>query len=204
MNLTLYLIRHGKTEASLKRQYCGATDIPLCEEGIAEIREFIASGIYNGIQADRYYTSGLKRADETLSLIYGDVPLTVITKLAEMNFGRFEMHTHDELDASGDKDYQEFLNDTTGDFVFPGSGGESANSFYERVDEGYAELLNDMESYGADSALLVAHGGSITRFIQKYTDVENFYDAQPLQGRGFRIRLVFENGEIKVLEKEKI
>ena len=204
MNLTLYLIRHGKTEASLKRQYCGATDIPLCDEGIAEIEEFIAAGIYNGIRAGKYYTSGLRRADETLGLICGDVPFTVISKLSEMNFGKFEMHTHDELDASGDKDYQEFLNDTTGDYVFPGSGGESANSFYKRVDEGYAELLEDMRSCGADSALLVAHGGSITRFIQKYTDVENFYDAQPSQGRGFRIRFSCENGEIKVLEKEKI
>ncbi|MBR4395920.1 MAG: histidine phosphatase family protein, partial [Eubacteriaceae bacterium] len=117
MNLTLYLIRHGKTEASLKRQYCGATDIPLCDEGIAEIGKFIAAGVYSGIQAGKYYTSGLRRADETLGLICGDVPFTVISKLSEMNFGRFEMHTHDELDASGDKDYQEFLNDTTGDYV---------------------------------------------------------------------------------------
>ena len=36
--MTVYLIRHGKTEANEKRLYCGRTDLPLSEQGREEVR----------------------------------------------------------------------------------------------------------------------------------------------------------------------
>ena len=36
--MTIYLIRHGKTEANEKRLYCGSTDLPLSEAGREELR----------------------------------------------------------------------------------------------------------------------------------------------------------------------
>ena len=36
--MSIYLIRHGKTEANEKRLYCGSTDLPLSEKGRAELR----------------------------------------------------------------------------------------------------------------------------------------------------------------------
>ena len=35
--MTVYLIRHGKTEANEKRLYCGSTDLPLSEKGREEL-----------------------------------------------------------------------------------------------------------------------------------------------------------------------
>ena len=31
--MSIYLIRHGKTEANEKHLYCGSTDLPLSEKG---------------------------------------------------------------------------------------------------------------------------------------------------------------------------
>ena len=35
--MTIYLIRHGKTEANEKHLYCGSTDLPLSEAGKEEL-----------------------------------------------------------------------------------------------------------------------------------------------------------------------
>lgn len=37
--MTIYLIRHGKTEANEKRLYCGITDLPLSEAGRDELQQ---------------------------------------------------------------------------------------------------------------------------------------------------------------------
>jgi alpha-ribazole phosphatase len=36
--MTIYLIRHGKTEANEKHLYCGSTDLPLSNVGRAELK----------------------------------------------------------------------------------------------------------------------------------------------------------------------
>ena len=36
--MTIYLIRHGKTEANEKHLYCGSTDLPLSEAGRGELQ----------------------------------------------------------------------------------------------------------------------------------------------------------------------
>ena len=36
--MIIYLIRHGKTAANEQHLYCGSTDLPLSEEGLAELQ----------------------------------------------------------------------------------------------------------------------------------------------------------------------
>ena len=36
--MTIYLIRHGRTEANDRHLYCGSTDLPLSREGAEELR----------------------------------------------------------------------------------------------------------------------------------------------------------------------
>ena len=36
---TLYLIRHGQTQANLEHRYCGATDLPLSPEGAENLQK---------------------------------------------------------------------------------------------------------------------------------------------------------------------
>ena len=65
---TLYLIRHGKTEANLQHRYCGSTDLPLSEIGRRELSE-----LHYGIEDVRFVISGMRRTEETLKLLFGDV-----------------------------------------------------------------------------------------------------------------------------------
>ena len=90
--MTVYLIRHGKTEANEKHLYCGSTDLPLSEGGRKEL-----SQLHYEIKNARFLTSGMKRTNETLKILFGDVPYEEDPRFREVDFGVFEMHSYEEL-----------------------------------------------------------------------------------------------------------
>src|SRR5665647_516079 len=135
MKFNLQIVRHGKTEAVPKSIYCGYSDLPLNDDGIIEIKDFVSSNMYR--TADAYYSSGLKRAVETLNIIAGDVKWEEITDLKECNFGDFEMHTHVELLSNAA--YNEWINDISGKYQVP--NGESVELFNIRVLNGFKQLF---------------------------------------------------------------
>ena len=86
--MTVYLIRHGKTEANEKRLYCGSTDLPLSEKGREELNR-----LNYEIKNVRFLTSGKLRTNETLKILFGDVPYEENPRFREVDFGIFEVHS---------------------------------------------------------------------------------------------------------------
>ena len=194
----IHFIRHGITQGILNKWYYGSTDMPLVQEGIDEIKGFIEENIYPNEDAD-FYTSGMIRAEETLQLIYGDVPRKSITNLREMDFGRWECKTFDQLKL--EPEFDEWMSCTDNSFVFP--EGDSILTFYDRVTLGLDELLGlhrlkelSNRHSGKDSvSVIVCHGGVISAAMEKYFpgDRENFWQWIPSTGKGFTLHL--EDGE---------
>ena len=58
--MTIYLIRHGKTEANEKHLYCGSTDLPLSNAGREELQN-----IHYDVNDVHFLTSGMKRTSLT-------------------------------------------------------------------------------------------------------------------------------------------
>ena len=90
--MTIYLIRHGKTEANEKRLYCGSTDLPLSVAGRQELQN-----IRYDIKNVRFITSGMKRTEETMHILFGDVPYEIDSRFREVDFGIFEMRSYKQL-----------------------------------------------------------------------------------------------------------
>ena len=194
MSALIHIIRHGRTSANDKRLYCGSTDISLSENGIREILEFKESGIYP--EADLFITSGMKRAVETLRLIYGDIDHVVMEDLREYCFGDFEMQSHYELESR--HDYQKWIADEKGDVCCP--RGESRNGFYHRIFRGFEETLREIEKRKASSAVIVCHGGVIAAVMSRlFTDEKGFYGWQPKYGLGYTLHC--SGGEITAYQK---
>jgi len=105
IKMTIYLIRHGKTEANEKHLYCGNTDLPLSKAGKEDLQ-----GVHYDIKNVRFLTSGMKRTNETLQILFGDIFYEVDPRFREVDFGIFEMQSYDELKDT--PDYQAWL---TGD-----------------------------------------------------------------------------------------
>jgi alpha-ribazole phosphatase len=180
--MKIHLIRHGKTEANEKRLYCGSTDLPLSENGAAEIVRLNEQGIYPPPVDLSFYTSGLLRTEQTLSLLYGPVKRTADLDLAEIRFGAFEMKSYEQLKMQDD--YQAWITDESGDAACP--GGESKNMFQQRVLRAYEKIV----SHG-QSALVSCHGGVIVCIMESlFPNQRNFYEWQPQPGYGYTMTYI--------------
>lgn len=170
--MTIYLIRHGKTEANERKLYCGSTDLPLSEEGREELRR-----IHYDIKNVRFLTSGRSRTNETLKILFGDVAYKEDSRFREVDFGIFEMHSYEEL-----KDNPAYRIWCTGDNeanVPP--NGESGQQMKQRVLEAFSEIKED--------TVIVCHGGVIAAILEHLFPEENKtrYDWQPKNGCGYVI-----------------
>ena len=171
--MSIYLIRHGKTEANEKWLYCGSTDLSLSASGREELKQ-----LHYEIDNVRFLTSGMKRANESLGILFGDVSYEVDARFREVDFGIFEMQSYYAI-----KDTPEFQTWVTGDNeanVPP--GGESGLQMKQRVLEAFSELTED--------TVLVCHGGVIAAIMEHLFPQENKsrYDWQPKNGNGYCLK----------------
>lgn len=194
MKSYIHFIRHGITEGIVSKWYYGSADLPLIEEGYEALRHFKDEGIYPSLGDADCYTSGMLRANQTLKAIYGDVPFKVIPLLREINFGNWECKTFEELQS--EPEYEEWINNKEGSFHYPG-GGDSVQTFYERIRAGLKELcgyhrlkeLSHRHS-GLDAvSVVVCHGGTIAAAMEHWFpgERENFWQWIPATGRGFTV-----------------
>lgn len=136
MKSRICLIRHGITEGNKKKLYYGHSDIDLAEEGITELKELVSSGLYPDGEGADFYTTDLKRTQQTLKLIYGEREFQMIPDLKEINFGDFEMKSYGELKEI--EEYRQWLKNPGQDQAPP--NGESIRTFYGRIKKGFEEL----------------------------------------------------------------
>lgn len=173
---TLYLIRHGCTEANEKKLYCGSTDVPLSEEGVEGLKKIH----YQAPKDCIFITSGMERTRQTLHCLFGDVPYITDPRFREIDFGAFEMKSYEEL--KDDPDYQEWISGDNDQNVPP--EGESGIQLKKRVIEGLLELQKESRD-----VVLIAHGGVIASIMAYLFPEEkkDRYTWQPGSGRGYVI-----------------
>lgn len=183
----IHLIRHGTTEANKDRKYYGSTDIPLANDGVDIITNLAAAGIYPKADGAMLYTTGLLRAEQTFSLIYGDMEHKQIPEFREYDFGDFEMKTHQELMEY--PAYHKWMADKNG--LVPCPNGESAMDFKKRVGNGLASIL---ECYKCPEtkdlqSIIVCHGGVIAVIMGIFfpDHEKNIFQWQPDPGRGYSV-----------------
>ena len=176
--MKLILMRHGKTEANEKRLYCGKTDISLSDKGKNELLQKKSEVQFPDISGMSVITSGMKRCEETLYVIYGIVPHSVDASFCEMDFGKFEMRSYDEM--KNDPEYIAWISGDNEANVAP--GGESGNMMKKRVLEGLQRILSSQSD-----TFLVTHGGVIADIMEYLFSSENKnrYEWQPQAGGGY-------------------
>ena len=172
---TIYLIRHGRTVANDRHLYCGSSDLPLSEGGM----DALGKKHYD-ISAQRFLTSGMRRTEQTLALLFGEVPREVDERFREVDFGDFELRSYEELKEN--PAYQAWI---TGDNeVNIPPNGESGAQMTERVLEAFRELAE-----GNRDTVLITHGGVIAAIMANRFPAEgrNRYQWQPKPGEGYAL-----------------
>jgi len=144
------LVRHGETTGNSSVRLYGATDIPLSDAGRAQMR--CVAALLSGETFDRVISSPLVRSVESARIVSGGTP-TVEPGFTEIDFGRWEGLTFDEVEARHPEDFAAWETEGLA-FSFP--DGEGRRAFHERVREASRRVL-----HRPGRTLAVVHKGII-------------------------------------------
>ncbi len=158
--MKIILIRHAKTDGNKKGRYIGVTDELLAHDTRIE---------KTYPKADAVVSSPLMRCVQTAKLIYPDKKPVIYKDLSEIDFGRFENRSYEDL--KNDPYYIKWL-ESNGERPFP--GGESKGDFVKRCIEAYERAAAELS--GQDIAFVV-HGGTIMA-VMSHVFGGGFYDYQ--------------------------
>ncbi len=156
----------------------------------------------------RFYSSGMKRTNETLKLLFGEVPIFEVLGMRELDFGDFEGFTYETLKER--EDYREWLSDRSERVRCP--HGESGQEMRVRVWQAFREFVC---SQAGGLQIIVTHGGPIAAILEMLTgrDGTSRYELQPKPGQGRLLTLEIAGPEqdqipddagIQLLSIEKI
>ncbi|WP_020656612.1 histidine phosphatase family protein [Massilia niastensis] len=145
--MQLYLVRHPQPDVPAGHCY-GATDVAVADSEIERVRIALLQA---GLPAEMpVYASPLGRCAE-LARRLGASPPVFDARLAEMDFGAWEMRSWDDIDRAG-------IDAWSADLLHyrPG-GGESVIDVARRV----AAFRADLQRTGHARALVICHAGTI-------------------------------------------
>ena len=185
--IMLAFIRHGVTQANKERRYLGKTDESLSEEGVEILESYKMQKLYPNVEY--LFTSPMKRCTETAKIIYPALCPIVIPEWEEIDFGRFEYRTYEEL--KDDAEYQEWLR-SGGTLDFP--EGDSRNDFALRCKSGFIRMCNELSQAARQNTKkpafvgMIVHGGTIMSLLSLYGRTD-YFDYQVSNGRGYVCRL---------------
>lgn len=156
--MRITLVRHGETTGQSSFRYYGATDVPLSDLGCEQmrrVREALAGEVFDAV-----FSSRLRRSREAAALIAdGRAAVTAMAEFDEVNFGRWEGWTREEIAARDPEQYRAWQQNG-GDFSYP--DGESRPAFGARVARGLSLVFND---HRPENALMVLHRGVIGNIL---------------------------------------
>lgn len=166
MSGTLVLVRHGQSEWNLKNLFTGWKDPDLTELGIEEARTGGRALRDYGIKFDIAYTSVLKRAQNTLTIVLDEIGqpgLETIRDQAlnERDYGDLSGLNKDDARA---KWGEEQVHIWRRSYDVPPPGGESLRDTGARVWPYYMTDILPRVLRG-ESVLVAAHGNSLRSLV---------------------------------------
>ncbi len=159
MGCKILLIRHGETLWNASGKLQGHRDVPLSEKGLRQA-EAIAQRL-SGEKVDVVYCSDLQRARITAEKIAGfhGLEVRVTSQLREMNFGRWESLTYQEITHSDDQLLSSWSLDP---MSFCPPEGELVGEMAARIKAALQQIVAE----NPDKVIVVVcHGGPIRTFL---------------------------------------
>jgi broad specificity phosphatase PhoE len=188
---TLYLVRHGATDANLQRPYVlqgRGMDLPLNERGLRQAQ--CVRKLFERTAIAAIYSSPLRRAFQTAEAIAEPHRLDVATidALIECDVGRWEGMAWEQIRVEFPREYADFQRDQS---QFPYLGGETYRDVSLRALPVLAELL---ERHAGRSIVAVAHNVVIRACVATLLGIPLVRAKDVNQGNGSVNVLRWENG----------
>ena len=155
------LLRHGQTDYNVAGRMQGHIDSTLTETGVAQAAH-VAPEIAR-LTPDRLISSGLSRAADTADAVAAACgqPVKLDARLRETHLGEWQGQTVEQIEES----YPGAIAVWRSDPAWAPPGGESRIDVVRRALPVVEELDEEFTSPGADTAVLIAHGGLIAGLV---------------------------------------
>jgi len=176
---TLYLVRHGKSELSDKRIY-QRKETPISEEGRKQA--YILQKRFEHISIDIFYSSSLKRAQETAEIINEKLKLSINTTELVNERGNPSSLFDVSLDGEESKEFTRNLDLHKDDLYWKWKDEESIGEFKDRI----ARFLEEMKKIPEDNILVVTHSFALKmmlRLVFSCTEHLSFNDVDSFNAR---------------------
>ncbi len=149
----MILVRHGRTDWSDQKRYCGTSDVSLNERGRGQVQELGAKLREHSVH--KIYSSPMKRAVQSARIVFAGQPVELIEELREMSFGLWDGLTYQEIMDRDSQTYSQWLENP---LCATPPDGESLTALARRVRQGLTKILDG--NHGKSVALFT-HGGPI-------------------------------------------
>ncbi len=166
MNGQLVLVRHGQSQWNLENRFTGWVDVPVTPLGEQEAHR--AGRELKGLRFDQAFTSELKRAQQTLDIILGeigqpDIPVERHLALNERHYGDLQGLNKAET-AKKYGDAQVHVWRRSFDVKPPGKDGESLKDTAARTLPYFHSRIMPLVKSGK-KVLVSAHGNSLRAIV---------------------------------------
>jgi alpha-ribazole phosphatase/probable phosphoglycerate mutase len=158
--MKIYLIRHGQTDWNIAGRIQGSHDIPLNETGLRQA-EHLAEAM-DTRPVTRIFSSTLVRAKETAEKI-GErqkVEVCLMEQLIEVEFGKWEGLTWDEIQKAYPKEYGYW---TINPAEAAPPDGERFETIMNRCVQAWNEILE--VTNGREDVAIVSHGATLAHLF---------------------------------------
>lgn len=167
---TVYLVRHGETDANLHNMIQGQTDVPLNSSGLKQA-ELVGKRLRN-FPFDVIYSSDLSRAAITAQSIAGEREVIYTQELREWNLGNWQGKYISDIAVIYPEEYRQFKERLSN--CHP-SGGESIIDLRLRAKNFLTRIAND---HAGKNILCVTHGGLLRAFLANVMEMDNYANAR--------------------------
>ena len=164
--LTVYMVRHGETDANVKDIVQGQSDVPLNSCGIQQAA-CVGKRLGN-FPFDAIYSSDLCRAAVTAQNIAGTREIQFTQELREWNLGNWQGKYISQISEEYPEEFKLFKAHS---IFFRPEGGESICEFRTRA----ADFLDMLaKKHSGQSVLCVTHGGFLRATLLNIMNMEKY------------------------------
>ena len=190
----IYIVRHGHSKGNQQNLVTGHFNCELSETGIKQA-ELIGDFIAANIKVDKFYSSDLIRAVDTLKPASDALNIPIIGESAfrEMHAGIWEGMPFPEIDRLYPNEFQAWTN--MENYPCP-KGGETWESMLKRV----TKRLNEIVKENDNKTIVISTHGGVIRGLQCYfagIDLSQIKDLEWVPNASIS-EIWYENGKYEI------
>ena len=200
--MEIYFVRHGQTIWNVEKRFQGLSDSPLTELGITQAK--LLGVKLKDIKFDKFYSTSLKRANDTANYIKGNrkQKVEIFDDFVEISMG--------DMEGIKQEDFKKLYPEQVKNFFFnqleydpTEYHGESFIEVRERVIKGLNKFIELNKNY--ERVLVVSHGATLKTLLHYISgkDISTLSDEAIPKNTSYTI-VKYENGKFEIIDFSNI